>query len=76
MNTKKDKKQLISRFLERCNRYADDKLVGYHAALAETEGPEALALTDKISHWTAYRSFNEYAINELATDRLDDWLDD
>lgn len=74
MTTLNDKKQLIRQFLQRCNEYADTKLNGYQKALSQSEGPDALTVTDKIAHWTAYRTFNEYTIDELGTDALDDWF--
>lgn len=70
-----EKKRVISDFLRKCNAYADDKLVDYQQRAASASGIEALSLQDKISHWTAYRAFNEHAITELETDTLDDWLD-
>ena len=71
-----EKKDLIVRFLLRCNRYADGKLAGYRAELDDASGRRALELQDKIGHWTAYRAFNEHTIEELAGPRLDDWLAD
>lgn len=65
---------LITQFLERCNRYADDKLADYGRRLAGASGADALELQDRIGHWTAYRAFNEHAIGELAAGRLDDWF--
>lgn len=70
-----EKKQLVARFLARCNEYADAKLEAYHAQARAEQGPEALSLADKISHWSAYRAFNEHAIGELETTRLDSWFD-
>jgi len=70
-----ERKRLVTRFLERCNEYADRQLAGYRAELEHARGPRALELADKIAHWTAYRAFNEHAIAELATPRLDDWLE-
>jgi hypothetical protein len=71
-----EKKTLVRQFLERCNRYADDKLDGYARQLADASGSKCLDLQDKIGHWTAYRAFNEHAIEELGTDRLDTWFED
>ena len=31
-------------------------------------------MQDKIGHWTAYRAFNEHALDELARGELDDWF--
>lgn len=73
--TLSEQKRLVGRFLRHCNRYADDKLAGYGERLGRATGFEALELQDKISHWTAYRAFNEYTLDELEqTDRLDAWL--
>lgn len=76
--TLSEKKTTICRFLRRCNGYADDKLAAYRERLAKSQsGFETLELEDKISHWTAYKAFNEYTLAELEqTDRLDAWLED
>ena len=68
------KKAVVADFLVKCNRYADAQLERYRAELAVTNGPAALALQDKIGHWTAYRTFNEHALGELETRKLDDWF--
>lgn len=73
--TLEEKKALIQRFLERCNRYADGKIIGHRAELAAANGAQALALADKLAHWAAYRAFNDYTIAELDTPELDDWID-
>lgn len=68
------KKACIVAFLARCNDYADAKLAGYRERAAEATGWQALELQDKIGHWTAYRAFNEYTIEELASGELDEWF--
>jgi hypothetical protein len=68
------KKAVVADFLTRCNRYADSQLDKYRAELAALSGREALAVQDKIGHWTAYRAFNEHALEELARGELDDWF--
>jgi len=68
------KKAVVADFLTRCNRYADGQLDKYRAELAAVSGREALAVQDKIGHWTAYRAFNEHALAELARGELDDWF--
>lgn len=73
--TLEQKKALIQRFLERCNRYADDRIMAYRGKLADATGVQALELADKLTHWAAYRAFNDYTIAELETAELDDWLD-
>jgi hypothetical protein len=68
------KKTIVADFLARCNRYADGQLQKYRGELAGASGAEALAIQDKIGHWTAYRAFNEHALGELAGRELDDWF--
>lgn len=70
-----EKKRLVADFLVRCNRYADAKIAEYAGRAAGLEGAEALANSDKLNHWHAYRAFNEHALSELAGDTLDDWFD-
>lgn len=74
--TLEEKKMLIVDFLTRCNRYSDDRLTEYRAALDGASGSRALELQDKIGHWTAYRAFNEHTIAELRTAALDEWFAD
>lgn len=68
------KKAVVSDFLVSCNRYAESQLEMYRGQLAGSTGAEALAIQDKIGHWTAYRAFNEQALAELAGRELDDWF--
>jgi hypothetical protein len=70
-----EKKAVVVQFLTKCNDYADRKLVDYHRRLAGASGVDALAIQDKIGHWTAYRTFNEHTLDELATTKLDAWLE-
>lgn len=70
-----EKKALVSGFLGRCNEYADRQLARYRAELEHASADRALELADKIVHWSAYRAFNDYAIGELGTDALDEWLE-
>ncbi len=76
MMTLEEKKALVACFLEKCNRYAEGKLEHYREQLAAASGWQALALQDKVSHWTAYRTFNDHTIEELETEVLDDWFAD
>ena len=69
-----DKKAVVADFLHRCNRYADGQLAKYRAALSDASAAEALAIQDKIGHWTAYRAFNEHALGEIERGELDDWF--
>lgn len=68
------KKAVVADFLARCNRYADAQLDKYRAQLAAASAVDALAVQDKIGHWTAYRTFNVHALAELARGELDDWF--
>ena len=68
------KKAVVADFLARCNVYADAQLRKYGEQLAAAPAGEALAVQDKIGHWTAYRAFNEHALAELARGELDDWF--
>lgn len=72
-----DKKRIVSDFLQHCLGYADDKLADYRQRLPyAASSMDALTLQDKISHWTAYRAFTEYTIEELKTAELDAWFAD
>ncbi|MBN1236912.1 MAG: hypothetical protein JXB36_00350 [Gammaproteobacteria bacterium] len=71
----RDRKALVGRFIERCNRYADAELERYRAELAQASGARAAELERKIAEWTTYRTFNEYTLRELRTTELDDWFD-
>ena len=68
------RKKLVAGFIARCNEYAERKLEQYRAELTGASAAEALAIQDKIGHWTAYRAFNEHTLRELETNALDDWL--
>ena len=72
--TVEEKKAVVTAFLAKCNEYADAQLTAYRERVAATTGWQALELQDKIGHWTAYRAFNEYTIDELATGEIDDWF--
>ena len=69
-----DKKAVVADFLARCNRYADGQLAKYRQELVSADAGSALALQDKIGHWTAYRAFNEHALAEIRRGELDDWF--
>ena len=60
------RKRIIAEFIERCNAYAGKQLARYSDQLEEAGAMEALAIQDKIGHWTAYRAFNEHTLTELA----------
>lgn len=70
-----EKKRIVAGFLARCNRYADQRIAHYRSQLDAAAPADILAIQDKIGHWTAYRSFNEYTLTELDGDELDNWFD-
>jgi hypothetical protein len=70
-----EKKAVVAQFIAKCNDYASAKLVEYRRQLDAASGRDALAIQDKIGHWTAYRAFNEHTLGELATPKLDAWFD-
>ena len=76
MPSTEEKKRIVAGFLARCNTYAAERLARYRNQLDEASPMDALAIQDKIGHWTAYRSFNEYTIGELQGQELDDWFDE
>jgi hypothetical protein len=69
-----DKKAAVADFLKRCNRYAEGQLAKYRQDLTTADAAAALAIQDKIGHWTAYRAFNEHALGEIDRGELDDWF--
>jgi hypothetical protein len=69
-----EKKAVVAHFIRKCNEYADGKLAQYRNELEHTGGMQALVIQDKIGHWTAYRAFNDYTIEELETEALDHWF--
>jgi hypothetical protein len=70
-----EKKAVIIEFLGRCNRYADGKLAEYRGALPGASAWTAMEIEDKLNHWTAYRAFNAFTIEELASTELDHWFE-
>ncbi len=68
-----ERKSIVARFLRQCNAYADGKLAEY-AARAPASGTEETARLEKIAQWQSYKAFNEHALGELETDRLDHWF--
>ncbi|MBT8130910.1 MAG: hypothetical protein KJO35_01465 [Gammaproteobacteria bacterium] len=69
-----EKKRIIADFLARCNVYATERISQYRHELENIESVDAMNIQDKIGHWTAYRAFNDYTIDELAGSELDDWF--
>ncbi len=76
MATASEKKRIVEDFLKRCNDYAADMILKYRKSLGAADAEQELVLQDKISHWVAYRAFNEHAIMELHGAELDEWFDD
>ena len=70
-----EKKEIISDFLEKCNAYSDSMIKKYHHESGGKLSEDELLIQDKIVHWMAYKAFNDYAIEELKTEQLDDWFD-
>jgi hypothetical protein len=68
------KKAVVADFIAKCNDYADRELARYRRELESAANRDALAIQDKICHWTAYRTFNEHTLRELESETLDDWL--
>jgi hypothetical protein len=71
-----EKKAVVTTFLSRCTSSAADRIASHQAELASATTWQSLAIQDKIGHWTAYRAFNEYTIEELSTQELDQWFDE
>ena len=69
-------KRIVGRFLRQCNAYADGKLTDYTARLAAAAAADTAEIERKIAQWKSYQAFNEHALDELATDRLDHWFDE
>jgi hypothetical protein len=69
-----DKKAAVTDFLKRCNHYAEGQLAKYRQDLTVADAATALTIQDKIGHWTAYRAFNEHALDEIRRGGLDDWF--
>ena len=57
-------KQIVIRFLQQANDYADHKIKEYQSMQQETK---------KIT-WQSYKEFNEHAIRELAGEKLNHWF--
>jgi len=70
-----DRKALVSRFITRCNAYADAQIERYRAELRDAAGERAVQLERKIDAWSTYKTFNEYTLEELKTTELDEWLE-
>jgi len=73
-----DRKRIVIDFLQRCNDYADARLREYNtrmsADIGTADSDEVMQLADKINHWSAYRAFNDVAIEEIRQGELNDWF--
>jgi hypothetical protein len=71
----KQQKSLVAKFLRQCNAYADGKLDEYADRLTGATPDAARDIETRIAQWRSYRAFNEHALGELATERLDSWFE-
>jgi len=69
-----DKKSIIIDFLRKCNAFSEQKLQDYERRMVKAEEAESIELDHKKHDWSSYKSFNNYAINKLKGNELDDWL--
>lgn len=76
MITVRQRKKIVIDFLEKCNRYALEKLDGYRRQQSVKPSMPSLDLDAKITRWSAYYAFNEFALEELRSTELDDWFDE
>lgn len=67
-----DKKDIIINFLKQCNDYSELMLKKYQKQLLDEELNNSAS--QKIHDWNTYKDFNEYAINELKGEELDEWF--
>jgi hypothetical protein len=71
--SKEEMRELVAHFLRQCNAYARGELERYSTQEAPNT-MEQLMLQEKITRWSTYLAFNDYAIEELAAGELDAWL--
>jgi len=69
-----EKKLIIIDFLKKCNAYSEDMLARYERELGEADEDESLKTQQKMHDWSSYRNFNDFAIGELKSEKLDDWF--
>lgn len=67
-------KRIVNDFLVRCNVYATERVAHYQSQLQAAAPADAVAICDKLSHWAAYRAFNDYTLREIADGTLDEWF--
>jgi hypothetical protein len=75
MITIEQQKEIVTRFLRKCNRSSLARLDAYRARQGLRPTIEGLVLAAKIGQWSAYYAFNEFTIDELKTAELDDWFE-
>ena len=63
------RKEIIIDFLKRCNDYADSKKM-----VLETKKNLQTEDKQKISEWEVYKRYNEVAIGELKSQKIDHWF--
>ena len=69
------KKEIVKDFLSKCNVYATMKLKDYTAEDQETQSSsKKRELHEKRNQWQTYIQFNEHAIKEINTGKLDSWF--
>jgi len=68
-----DKKNIIIDFLKQCNDYSELMLKKYQRQLSDGELNDSAS--QKIHDWNTYKDFNDYAINELKGEELDEWFE-
>ncbi|MDX2426182.1 MAG: hypothetical protein QNK15_08015 [Cycloclasticus sp.] len=73
--SRQDKKEIIIDFLKQCNSYSGQMLDKYSTQLIQSDLEGAAVAKQKIHDWTTYREFNDYAIEELKGEQLDDWFE-
>jgi len=69
-----EKKLIIIDFLKKCNAYSEDMLIRYESELGEAGEGESLKTQQKMHDWSTYRDFNDFAIGELKSEKLDSWF--
>ena len=72
--SRQDKKEIIIDFLKQCNSYSGQMLDKYSMQLIQSDLDDTIVVKQKIHDWTTYREFNDYAIEELKGEQLDDWF--
>jgi N-dimethylarginine dimethylaminohydrolase len=66
-------KTVVKKFLHQCNEYSHKKINEYKNTYKASDNTKKSE--EKIKQWKNYIQFNEHAIHELNTDRLNHWFD-